>query len=74
MVTVNQDTDSLATFEFHHSTGKLSFTGTQMHCPSPNFACIFTPYSTETGNDLYYSNFRQGNGIAHAGTTGKSKL
>ena len=76
MVTVNQDTDSLAVFEFHASSGLLKFTGTQTHCPSPNFVCVFTPYSTEGGNDLYYPNKRTDANLAkiQAATAGKSRL
>jgi len=39
LICANQDSDSIAVFNFNIATGKLRFSGHEYHVPSPNFVC-----------------------------------
>jgi hypothetical protein len=39
LVVANQDTDSIAVFNFNLSNGEMKYTGNEYRVPSPNFVC-----------------------------------
>jgi hypothetical protein len=39
LVVANQDTDTIAVFNFNLSNGEIKFTGNEYRVPSPNFVC-----------------------------------
>jgi 6-phosphogluconolactonase (cycloisomerase 2 family) len=49
MLVANQDTDSMAIFNFNLSSGEIKFTGNEYRVPSPNFICCCPIY----GDDEY---------------------
>lgn len=50
LLVANQDTDSLAVFNFNLSSGMLTYTGNEYRVPSPNFVCCCPLY--DHGDDL----------------------
>jgi len=55
LLAANQDSDEVVVFHFNISSGELSPTGHKVNVPSPNFVAVHTPYTTESGNDVYNS-------------------
>lgn len=49
LLVANQDTDSLAVFNFNLSTGELKFSGNEYRVPSPNFVCCCPSYQEDMG-------------------------
>jgi 6-phosphogluconolactonase (cycloisomerase 2 family) len=47
LLVANQDTDSVAVFNFNLSSGRISYTGNEYRCPSPNFVCCCPLYQEE---------------------------
>jgi 6-phosphogluconolactonase len=47
LLVANQDTDSLAVFNFNLSTGVITFSGNEYKVPSPNFVCCCTMHDIE---------------------------
>merc|ERR1719217_1382393 len=45
MLAANQDSDMVASFHFNVASGAVTFTGTQLAVPSPNFVACFVPHS-----------------------------
>lgn len=43
ILAANQDSDSIAVFNFNPATGKLKWTGHEYRVPSPNFVCVVAP-------------------------------
>lgn len=64
LLVANQDTDSIAVFNFNLSTGELKFSGNDYRVPSPNFVCCCPSYqedlremdSPEERVPVFYSN------------------
>lgn len=50
LLVANQDTDSLAVFNFNMSSGEIKYTGNEYRVPSPNFVCNCPMYDQD-GND-----------------------
>lgn len=50
LLVANQDTDSLAVFNFNLSSGEIKYTGNEYRVPSPNFVCNCPLYDPD-GND-----------------------
>jgi 6-phosphogluconolactonase (cycloisomerase 2 family) len=50
LLVANQDTDSLAVFNFNMSSGEIKFTGNEYRVPSPNFVCNCPMYDQD-GDD-----------------------
>lgn len=48
LLVANQDTDSVAVFNFNLSNGELKFSGNEYRVPSPNFVCCCPSYRGET--------------------------
>lgn len=51
LLVANQDTDSIAVFNFNLSTGELKYSGNEYRVPSPNFVCCCPSYQ-EDGEEL----------------------
>jgi 6-phosphogluconolactonase (cycloisomerase 2 family) len=47
LLVANQDTDSITVFNFNLSSGRISYTGNEYRCPSPNFVCCCPLYQEE---------------------------
>lgn len=47
LLVANQDTDSIAVFNFNLSSGELKFSGNDYRVPSPNFVCCCPSYREE---------------------------
>jgi 6-phosphogluconolactonase (cycloisomerase 2 family) len=45
MLAANQDSNSVATFRFNSASGEMTYTGTQLQVPSPNFVACFSCHS-----------------------------
>ena len=50
LLVANQDTDSLAVFNFNLSSGEIKYTGNEYRVPSPNFVCNCPLYDPD-GDD-----------------------
>lgn len=60
LLVANQDTDSIAVFNFNLSNGELKYSGNEYRVPSPNFVCCCPSYQdddTELPDDTYHTNF-----------------
>ena len=53
LLVANQDSDSIAVFNFNMSTGELKFSGNDYRVPSPNFVCCCPSYQ-EDATELEY--------------------
>ena len=51
LLVANQDTDSLAVFNFNLSSGDIKYTGNEYRVPSPNFVCNCPLYDPDGGDD-----------------------
>ena len=51
LLVANQDTDSLAVFNFNLSSGEIKYTGNEYRVPSPNFVCNCPMYDPD-GDDV----------------------
>mmetsp|Transcript_24544 Transcript_24544/g.67768 ORF Transcript_24544/g.67768 Transcript_24544/m.67768 type:complete len:526 (-) Transcript_24544:252-1829(-) len=47
LLVANQDTDSIAVFNFNLSNGELKYSGNEYRVPSPNFVCCCPTYSED---------------------------
>lgn len=47
LLVANQDTDSLAVFNFNLSSGQINYTGNEYRVPSPNFVCNCPMYDQD---------------------------
>jgi len=64
LIVANQDTDSIAVFNFNLSNGELKYSGNEYRVPSPNFVCCCPSYqddeeyvkAPEVGHPLLSSN------------------
>lgn len=64
LIVANQDTDTIAVFNFNLSNGELKYSGNEYRVPSPNFVCCCPSYQedevyfhpTEQANPLLSSN------------------
>jgi 6-phosphogluconolactonase len=60
LLVANQDTDSIAVFNFNLSNGELKYSGNEYRVPSPNFVCCCPTYQDDdavedtTNNKLLY--------------------
>ena len=48
LLVANQDTDSIAVFNFNLSNGELKYSGNEYRVPSPNFVCCCPTYDDES--------------------------
>jgi hypothetical protein len=48
LLVANQDSDSIAVFNFNLSTGELKFSGNDYRVPSPNFVCCCPSYQEDS--------------------------
>lgn len=51
LLVANQDTDSLAVFNFNLSSGEIKYTGNEYRVPSPNFVCNCPLYDPDGGDE-----------------------
>lgn len=51
LLVANQDSDSVAVFNFNLSNGEIKFSGNEYRVPSPNFVCCCPSYDEE-GEDV----------------------
>jgi 6-phosphogluconolactonase len=54
LLVANQDTDSIAVFNFNLSNGELKYSGNEYRVPSPNFVCCCPSYQDDE-EDLDFS-------------------
>src|SRR6056300_347629 len=47
LLVANQDTDSIAVFNFNLSNGELKYSGNEYRVPSPNFVCCCPSYQED---------------------------
>jgi 6-phosphogluconolactonase len=47
LIVANQDTDSIAVFNFNISSGEMKYTGNEYRVPSPNFVCCCPMYGDD---------------------------
>eukprot|EP00980_Cylindrotheca_fusiformis_P028564 scaffold22611_cov153-Cylindrotheca_fusiformis.AAC.4 len=47
LIVANQDTDSIAVFNFNLSNGELKYSGNEYRVPSPNFVCCCPTYQDD---------------------------
>jgi 6-phosphogluconolactonase len=47
LLVANQDTDSIAVFNFNLSNGELKYSGNEYRVPSPNFVCCCPSYNED---------------------------
>ena len=47
LLVANQDTDSIAVFNFNLSSGELKYSGNEYRVPSPNFVCCCQSYQED---------------------------
>lgn len=47
LIVANQDTDSIAVFNFNLSNGELKYSGNEYRVPSPNFVCCCPSYQDD---------------------------
>ena len=52
LLVANQDTDSIAVFNFNLSNGELKYSGNEYRVPSPNFVCCCPSYQEDTAEEL----------------------
>ena len=52
LLVANQDTDSIAVFNFNLSNGELKFSGNEYRVPSPNFVCCCPTHVEDDINDF----------------------
>eukprot|EP01051_Picozoa_sp_SAG22_P009331 SAG22_NODE_770_length_7336_cov_56.193589_7_plen_74_part_00 len=43
LLVANQDSDTVAVFQFNISTGSLKYTGNEYQVPAPNFVAVVQP-------------------------------
>ena len=48
LLVANQDTDSIAVFNFNQSNGELKYSGNEYRVPSPNFVCCCPSYRDDS--------------------------
>ncbi len=58
LIVANQDTDSIAVFNFNLSNGELKYSGNEYRVPSPNFVCCCPSYQED---DEYVNSLDQAN-------------
>jgi len=52
MIVANQDTDSIAVFNFNLSSGEIKYTGNEYRVPSPNFICCCPMHGGDDEDDM----------------------
>lgn len=55
LLVANQDTDSIAVFNFNLSNGELKYSGNEYRVPSPNFVCCCPSYQEDVAEPFVSS-------------------
>jgi len=52
LLVANQDSDSIAVFNFNLSSGEIKYTGNEYRVPSPNFVCCCPTHQDDVDDDV----------------------
>jgi 6-phosphogluconolactonase len=63
LIVANQDTDSIAVFNFNISSGEMKYTGNEYRVPSPNFVCCCPMYGDDDDDMPTEAATTQGNSL-----------